>query len=147
MQTPLYQQLAALAVAAHNCDKALNGDWAYKHRAAAGELTKRYLPSGSGFDSGTQIDMSNSSADKLTFRTSFHHMDEAGCYDGWTEHVVTVKPQLLSGGIILHVSGRNRNAIKDYIADTFDHALHQSRDWSDELQSIYRQYESQTETA
>jgi hypothetical protein len=73
-------------------------------------------PSGSGFDAGTQIDEDRS--DTLVFTTAFHHMNEGGYYDGWTEHTVRVKPSL-AWGFDLTVSGRDRNDIKDYIADTF----------------------------
>jgi hypothetical protein len=73
-------------------------------------------PSGSGFDNGTQIDEDRS--DVLRFATAFHHMDECGMYDGWTEHTIRVKPSL-AWGFDLKVSGRDRNGIKDYIADVF----------------------------
>ena len=56
------------------------------------------------------------------FRVDFHHMDDNGYYDGWTEHVVTVKPSLCFD-IEISVSGRNRNGIKEYILDTFHHLL------------------------
>jgi hypothetical protein len=83
-------------------------------------------PSGSGFDNGTQIDRDRS--DVLIFSTSFHHMDEAGGYDGWTEHTVRVKPSL-AWGFDLTVSGRDRNGIKDYIADVFSPWLNEMVDY------------------
>jgi hypothetical protein len=73
-------------------------------------------PSGSGFDAGTQVNEDRS--DVLIFTTAFHHMDEAGFYDGWTEHTIRVKPSL-AWGFDLKVSGRDRNGIKEYIADMF----------------------------
>jgi hypothetical protein len=73
-------------------------------------------PSGSGFDAGTQVNEDRS--DILLFTTAYHHMDEDGFYDGWTEHTVRVKPSL-AWGFDLTVSGRDRNDIKDYIADVF----------------------------
>jgi hypothetical protein len=49
-------------------------------------------------------------------------MNDAGYYDGWTYHVVTVRPSL-AFEIDLRVSGPNRNDIKSHIAETFHHAL------------------------
>lgn len=51
-----------------------------------------------------------------------------GMYNGWTEHVITVRPSL-QFGITLSVSGRNCNDIKDYIAEIFQHALTQTIAW------------------
>jgi len=80
-------------------------------------------PSGSGFDAGTSVDTDRS--DVLIFSASFHHMDDAGYYGGWTEHTVRVKPSL-AWGFDLTVSGRDRNGIKDYIGETF-------ADWLNEM--------------
>ena len=84
------------------------------------------LPSGSGFDAGTKLESADDS--RIVFSTSFHHMDENGFYDGWTEHKVTARASL-TGGLRIHVSGRNRNNIKDYIADVFHVMLSESFDW------------------
>jgi len=48
-------------------------------------------------------------------------MDESGGYGGWTEHYVTVTPTFT--GIDIKVSGKNRNEIKDYIAEAFEVCL------------------------
>ena len=74
-------------------------------------------PSGSGFDNGTTVELGRNGT--LLFNTSFHHMNDGGYYDGWTEHTVRVKPTL-AWSFDLTVSGRNRNDIKDYIAEVFD---------------------------
>lgn len=79
------------------------------------------MPSGSGFDHGTKLDDS-STPDRLVFLTAFHHMTEHGYYSGWTEHKVIVIPDFVHG-IALRVTGRDRNEIKGYIAETFQHAL------------------------
>lgn len=79
---------------------------------------QKHAPRGSGFDSGTKIDLDRSRADRLVFNTAFHHMNEHGYYDGWTEHTVTVRPTFGTTPEV-RISGRNRNGIKDYIADTF----------------------------
>lgn len=80
-------------------------------------LVKNFMPSGSGFDNGTWLDFDRSTPSKLVFITSFHHMNDAGMYDGWTEHNVTLVAAF--DGMEMKVSGRNRNDIKDYIADCF----------------------------
>jgi hypothetical protein len=85
-------------------------------------LVKDCLPSGSGFDAGTQFDWDKSKADRLVFNTSYHHMNDGGYYDGWTEHTITVTPSFV-GMCDLKVSGRDRRSIKEYIAETFHNAL------------------------
>lgn len=72
-------------------------------------------PSGSGFDNGTQLLVAERK--RLVFGTAYHHLDDSGYYTGWTEHKVVVTPRF--GGFDLRVTGRNRNGIKDYIADVF----------------------------
>lgn len=86
------------------------------------KLVKNKFPSGAGFDAGTKLDLGRSTGEKLVFTTSFHHMDEHGGYDGWTEHTITVKPSM-QFDFDLKVSGRDRNGIKDYIAEQFDYTL------------------------
>lgn len=116
MKSTLYAALASMADA-------------YKRRPdlwfnRITETAKNHLPSGSGFDTGTQVDLDKSSGTQLVLVTSFHHMNDAGYYDGWTEHVVRVKPHLVFG-FTLTVIGPNRNDIKDLILDTMADALRQ----------------------
>jgi hypothetical protein len=58
----------------------------------------------------------------LVIVTSYHHMNDAGMYDGWTDHKVIVTPSLVHG-FVLRITGRNRNDIKEYIADLFQQSL------------------------
>ena len=118
----LYQELASRIQARLNCAESGNVEWFEKHEARIEELVKNYMPSGSGFDCGTKIDLDKSTPEKLVFYTDFHHMNEAGYYDGWTEHRITVRPSL-QHYFTLTISGRNRNEIKDYIHQAFDCAL------------------------
>lgn len=115
------QELASLCQARHNCVKAGNSDWFTNHTDLILAIVKNYLPSGSGIDNGTKIDLEKSNGEKLVFNTAFHHMDEHGYYDGWSEHVVTVKASFQ--GIDLKISGRNRNDIKEYLHETYALAL------------------------
>lgn len=119
---PLYKALASRIVAAENCRASGNLDWQRKHEDAIARLAKEYLPSGSGFDSGSTID-ADSRAECIVIRTAYHHMHDSGMYDGWTEHTVRVRPSLLHD-FCISISGRDRNGIKEYMRDVFADALH-----------------------
>lgn len=84
------------------------------------------MPHGSGLDGGseTRLLRNDSSSEKLVFPADFHHMNEHGFYDRWSYHRVIVTPSLLFG-IILKVTGRDRNDIKDHIYQVFYDALMQ----------------------
>jgi hypothetical protein len=118
----LYSEIANLIQARSNCSASGNIEWFEKHTDAIDALVAEHMPSGSGFDNGTQLDLILSHVDKLVFKVSFHHMNEVGYYDGWTHHTVTVTPSFI-GGFNLRVSGRNLNDIKGYIGDTFAESL------------------------
>jgi hypothetical protein len=122
MQRKLYQELAALIGAIHNCRKMGNAEWEPRHTDRLESLVKDHMPSGSGIDNGTTLDLDASTPNRLVFNTAYHHMNDGGMYDGWTEHTVTVTPDLASG-YDLHISGRDRNAIKEYLSDTFGQCL------------------------
>lgn len=121
MNYTVARDIASCVEAMYNCRRSGNEEWVRKHAFRITKLCHEYMPSGSGFDSGTELDFGKSHGDKLVFVTSFHHMTEHGYYDGWTEHTVTVRPAF--SGLSLVVGGRDRNDIKDYIAETFHHAL------------------------
>lgn len=84
-------------------------------------LTK--LPSGAGFNKGTKICLDMCSDRVLVFSTAFQHMDENGLYDGTTEHMVKIYATF--NGVDIKITGKNKNEIKDYIADTFHEVLMQ----------------------
>jgi hypothetical protein len=119
----LYSELASTVDALHTCETKPEqyGEWAGKHADSIDALVREHMPSGSGFDCGTKIDLDASHAEKLVFTTSFHHMNDDGYYDGWTEHTVTVTPSF--NGFNLRIGGRNRNDIKEYIHEAFSQAL------------------------
>lgn len=118
----LYVTLAQLFVARANCAKSGNREWEIKHEERIKALVKEHLPSGSGFDNGTALDLDVSTGDKLVFHTNFHHMNNNGVYDGWTDHSVIVKPSL-AFGFTLRVTGPNRENIKDHIYEVFHDSL------------------------
>lgn len=98
--------------------------WASDAQDAIEYLAREYLPSGSGFDSGCQIELDESRADKIVIRCEFHHMNDAGYYDGWTHHRAIVTPSL-EWGFNLRITGRDKNGIKEYIGDTMQMHLSQ----------------------
>jgi hypothetical protein len=120
MQDKLYRLIATTVDAYHRCVENGN-EWSARHAGTLRTL-ESLLPSGSGIDSGTTIDLDASTGEKLVLRTSYHHMNDGGYYDGWTDHTVTVTASLMFG-INIKISGRNRNDIKEYLHQTFDCAL------------------------
>ena len=112
----LAARLANTIQAIRNCRQSGNKEWLDKHTETLKELMQG-LPSGAGFDNGTKLDEPACNAMALRFNTSFHHMNEHGYYDGWTDHTVTVRPTF--DGLAITVSGVNCNDVKDIIADAF----------------------------
>jgi hypothetical protein len=110
---PRYRILAAALNAARNCEMSGNAEWRDRHRARAEEICKEG-PSGSGWDEGTKIDLDASTGEKIVLRGSWHHMNEHGYYDGWTDHAIYVRPSLVFG-IELRITGRDRNSVKEYL--------------------------------
>lgn len=118
----VYQKIATLVGAIENCRKADNVHWEKQHGLMLADIVRDKMPSGSGFDTGTSINIDDSTAERLIFETAYHHMTDAGYYNGWTAHRVIVTPSL-QFGFNLRITGRNRNEIKEYIADAFQSAL------------------------
>lgn len=123
----VYQRIANALHASATCEASGNIDWRDKWRNRLDAIERDILPSGSGFDSGSQIDR-DSTNKRIVIDTAFHHMNENGYYDGWTHHKVIITP-CLSHGFELRITGRDRNAIKEYIADCFYHVLRQEYAW------------------
>lgn len=117
----VYKELARACGAYHRCVASNNTEWEANWKSKIDGILEGF-PSGSGFDSGTKIDLDSSNDEKLTFTTAFHHINDCGMYDGWTEHTVTITPSL---GLDFHikVSGLDRNQIKGYIVECFQITL------------------------
>ncbi len=96
---------------------ASNNDFSVKHEERINKILEN-LPHGSGIDSGVKFLWDLSKPDKLIFSLGYHHLNENGYYDGWTEHKLTVVPAFLNG-YDMKISGINRNDIKDYLGDLF----------------------------
>ena len=99
-------------------------DWA-KERVDL--IERKYLPSGSGIDAGCQVLVDESRDNRVVIQTAFHHMNEVGYYDGWTHHKIIVTPSLIHG-FDLRITGRDKNGIKEYLGQLFDHVLEQEFD-------------------
>ena len=120
----IYQKIAQTLSALKNCEKLNNSQWFDRHTDTLSAICKEYLPRGSGFDSGTTIDIEGSKPNRIILVSSYHHMNDAGYYDGWTSHKIIITPDLVSG-FDLRVTGRDRNEIKEYIEETFRFALNE----------------------
>lgn len=118
----LYQHIAQCLGAIENCRASGNDEWFGKHRETVRQFCAMFLPTGAGFDNGTCVVFAQSGPEKIVLDTGYHHMNDAGSYDGWTEHKVTVTPSL-QFNFTLKISGRDRNCIKEYIAEVFRSAL------------------------
>ena len=115
--TPVYKRLAALVGARQNCIESGNDEWKERHEDAI-ESIMSTAPHGSGFDSGTEIMLDVSTPDILKFSTEYHHLSNKGYYNGWTNHVITVRGSL-QFDYTVSVSGQNKNGIKEYIHEVF----------------------------
>lgn len=128
----VYEAIAQTLQALKNCQARVSDvnesnpehwrDMVRMHQDRIESLAREYLPSGSGFDAGTAVDDVTSKRNRLVLRTSFHHMNDSVDYCGWSSHDVIVTPDLALR-FDVRVTGRDVREMKDYIADTFRHAL------------------------
>jgi len=130
--TAKYKQIATAIVAYKNCVQSDNLDWKEYWETAIERIGKT-LPSGSGFDSGSSIDLDASNKNKIVIVTSFHHMDENGYYDQWTDHTVIVRPDLISD-FDLRITGRNYRDIKEYMYQVFESDLREPYYWPEHIE-------------
>ena len=105
-----------------NCAESGNSVWLGNHTRVLERLAREHMPSGSGVDNGTRFNVEESRPDRLVFEFGYHHMDSAGCYDGWTQHKAIVRPSLVHG-FTLQITGRDKRDVKDYLGDLFHDAL------------------------
>lgn len=117
-----YQALAQALDARQRCEKTGNDGWRDEWHDRIEWLMREHMPSGSGVDCGTRFDWDASTPNRLVLSFSFHHMNAAGYYDGWTEHKAVISPDFVHG-FDLRVTGRNRNAIKDCLGELYHSAL------------------------
>ena len=117
----VYQEIVSLSNAIENCIKTGNVEWQEKHTDNLEWIVKQFLPSGSGIDCGTKLVSADDK--KIVLSLSYHHMNDNGYYDGWTEHKAIITPSF--HGIDIRITGRDRNGIKDYLSDVVWESLNE----------------------
>lgn len=115
--TEFYGKLASAIQAKKNCEQSKNSEWFGKWSNKIEEMVSE-LPHGSGIDGTNRIEEDRCRPNKIVISIEFHHMDENGYYDGWTEHNVIITPAF-GNSIDIQITGRDRNQIKDYLGDVF----------------------------
>lgn len=91
------------------------------------EIARAYLPSGSGIDSGCDIDAERSKPNRIVINFGYHHMDEHGGYTVWTHHDLIIKPDLCFG-LTLRITGPDRDMVKEYLYELFHQCLNEEID-------------------
>jgi len=128
---PVYKVLASNIEAYKSCVESANTLWQERHFDRIEQIARDLLPSGSGIDAGTKIDIDASAPNKIVLWVEYHHMNGAGSYNGWTGHRITIRPSL-AFEIMLAIGGVNTNDIKDYLCETYDDALRHPIVWNDD---------------
>jgi hypothetical protein len=124
MNKTLISQIANTVGARLRCEASPDhAEWFKKHTAELKRIERELLPHGSGIDNGTKIDLEESTKDKIVLTLNFHHMNETGCYDGWTSHKIVVVPSFIGGFTIKRITGRDRNNIKEYLSEVLHGVL------------------------
>jgi hypothetical protein len=123
----VYQKLAREIDRRIRGNKKGHANWAESAKLEI-EKVMREMPSGSGIDCGTKL-YPGSTGEKIVLLVEYHHMNENGYYDGRTYHNIIVKPSL-QFGFSLRVTGRDKNQIKDYLAEVYDSALRE--EWKED---------------
>ena len=118
----LAQQLARHAALVKNENGWYSPEQAAKVKVDINNFVRNQFPCGSGFDMGTKLDWDASRENRIVLATEFHHMNEGGYYTHWTAHEVIITPDL-AYGYNIRVTGRNDNAIKEYIIDVFGETI------------------------
>lgn len=113
----VYQELAQAIGARERCIETDSQQWIDKWTERI-ERIMETAPSGSGIDNGTILIIDKSTEERLELEGDFHHMDENGGYDGWTEHQIIVTGSLIHG-FNLKIKGPDRNGIKEYLYDRY----------------------------
>ncbi len=122
---------ASLMLAKNN----IQNEWSEKHPEDIEKIVNEYMPSGSGFNTGTNFSFEKSNPEKLIFESEYEYMNNNGMYAGSIPFTVTVKPSLI-GEIDVTVSGRFSKLptylgedLKDCIVETFNNCLNKEIDW------------------
>ena len=87
------------------------------------EKLEHCLPSGSGINNGCKIDFQRSKADKIVINFSYDFMRN-GSYDGKFYFTLKAMPSFIYA-VDIHISGRDKQGVKDYLYQVFNHDLQQ----------------------
>lgn len=126
------QTIASALQALRNCQKSGN-DYGANWETLLSSIERNCLPSGSGIDRGTKIDFDRSNGGRIVLNFSFHHMNDGGYYDGWTDHSAIITPAF--EGFDIRITGRNQNDVKEYLSDLFHNALSEDCEYTSEFRA------------
>ena len=121
MEKKTYQLIALLLQAIENCESSGNTEWIPTHEARLADIAANRLPRGSGINNGVSVS-EKSTPQRIVLNFGYHHMNEHGFYDGWSDYEAIVTPCLIDG-FNLRVKGDNRNDILDYLHEIIYFAL------------------------
>lgn len=120
---PWYRQFAAIYIARQNCIDRANHEWAEKHDDSIRKLIDM-LPSGSGLDNGWELDNDRTTGERITLRSAYHFMNDAGYYDGWGNFSLIITPSLAFGVVIKIVGNFGKyQDVKEYLYDILHDAI------------------------
>ena len=107
--------------AMRNCEKSGNAEWRERWIDYIAKLQSE-LPHGSGLDGKVEFILDKCNSRRVVIFVEFHHMKH-GYYVGCTDHEIVATATHC--GTHIRVTGRDRNGIKDYLAELFYDALTQ----------------------
>ena len=131
MTQALYIRIASAVQARLNCAEHpdTHSFWFGRWSERLEGYETEQLPSGSGIDCGTKINLDESTGERLVMTLSYHHMNESGMYDGWSEIQIVVAPSLIHD-ISLDITAidaaqpeEDMELLFDYLGDLYQSAL------------------------
>lgn len=111
----VYQKIHTLVASIKRCEMNDRQEWLARYRSDLSTLLKERLPSGGGFDNGSDLLLCDDK--KMIFQTAFHRMDDNGFYSGWSYFKITVVPSF--DGIDIKVTTRDDRSLIDFVFESF----------------------------
>ena len=126
----LYEAIAQTASALKNCEKSGNVDgWLQRHESKLDRIAQDYLPSGSGIDCGTKINLRHTNDRQIILTGNYHVLNDVGYYTHWIDYTVYVLPSLIGhiditiAGDFFNEEGEEDENLKDYLYDIYHECL------------------------
>jgi len=95
-------------------------------------IMEEYLPNGSGFNVGCELDFERSSSNKLIIKAPYQCMDENGFYDIWIYPEIIVTPSLsLEFDLKINwkgYKGKYKSLLNESFCEEFCYALNKEID-------------------